>query len=248
MHYFIEKTADGIKVYRAGKRTQPPKGMFVVGSPADLVNAPLTNKDLLSVFNSAQEKPLVKFKNRKSAVERTFDVFKQVAKDIPEQDLSRIKSVSKPSKRKTSRRKGIINLEPHVKAYPARMGSKQAALIDMLDTGATMDDLRRAVQMPGKKDWKDSSIKSGLYWDINKVKGYGIRTELMNGRQLWELYSVTETDWPLSHIHPDDATDEEIEKAEQDPNYSGEAIYPVYFLVLPEGVDKPLPHVTGKNA
>ena len=74
----------------------------------------------------------------------------------------------------------------------------QAILIDHLAKGATLAELVAAL-----KPWTESSVKSALYWDVAKVKGYGVRTEVS-----------------------DDGTQR-------------------YHLVLPEGVEAPLPHVAG---
>lgn len=100
---------------------------------------------------------------------------------------------------KPKRTRGV-NLAPKGWLKPCREGSKQQTLLDLLNRefGVTMDQLREGLS-GGAKPWSDATIKSGFNWDMNSVKGYGIRTEF---------------------------TEE------------GEA---VYFLVLPEGVNAPLP-------
>lgn len=68
-----------------------------------------------------------------------------------------------------------VNLAPkpadQIKACKA--GSKRAVIVDLLarPEGATADDL---VQATG---WASRSVAmSGLYWDVNKQLGYGVRT------------------------------------------------------------------------
>jgi len=46
------------------------------------------------------------------------------------------------------------------------------SLIGHLPRGATVAELVAAL-----KPWSESSVKSALYWDVAKVKGYGVRTE-----------------------------------------------------------------------
>jgi hypothetical protein len=106
--------------------------------------------------------------------------------------------VVKPTK--VAKRTRGVNLAPKGWLKPCREGSKQQTLLDLLNRefGVTMDQLREGLS-GGAKPWSDATIKSGFNWDMNSVKGYGIRTEF---------------------------TEE------------GEA---VYFLVLPEGVNAPLP-------
>lgn len=87
-------------------------------------------------------------------------------------------SVSKPKQAPVAPRRGTgINLAPMKKAYACRAGSKQAILVDMLsrEQGATMEELLEALS-GGTKPWKEVSVKSGMNWDMNKIKGYGIRT------------------------------------------------------------------------
>jgi hypothetical protein len=64
-----------------------------------------------------------------------------------------------------------------------RAGSKQAILIDHLAKGATLAELVAALS-----PWSESSVKSALYWDVAKVKGYGVRTETADdGTQRYHL-------------------------------------------------------------
>lgn len=82
-----------------------------------------------------------------------------------------------PAPKPAAKRATGINLAPMKVAYPCREGSKQAILVDMLSRvqGATMDELLKALS-GGDKPWLEISVKSGMNWDMNKIKGYGIRT------------------------------------------------------------------------
>lgn len=82
-----------------------------------------------------------------------------------------------PAPKPAAKRPTGINLPPMKVAYPCREGSKQAILVDMLSRvqGATMDELLKALS-GGEKPWLEISVKSGMNWDMNKIKGYGIRT------------------------------------------------------------------------
>jgi hypothetical protein len=67
------------------------------------------------------------------------------------------------------RRSKGINLPPKPASQlcACRAGSKQAILIDHLARGATLAELVAALN-----PWTESSVKSALYWDVAKVKGY----------------------------------------------------------------------------
>lgn len=82
-----------------------------------------------------------------------------------------------PAPKPAAKRATGINLPPMKVAYPCREGSKQAILVDMLSRvqGATMPELLKALS-GGEKPWLEISVKSGMNWDMNKIKGYGIRT------------------------------------------------------------------------
>jgi hypothetical protein len=79
-----------------------------------------------------------------------------------------------------------------------RVGSKQAILIDHLAKGATLAELVAAL-----KPWSESSVKSALYWDVAKVKGYGVRTETADdGTQRYHLVLPKGVEAPHHHVEP----------------------------------------------
>lgn len=93
-----------------------------------------------------------------------------------------------------------INLAPTKKAYACREGSKQATLVDMLfrPEGATMAELLEALS-GGAKPWKEVTVKSGLNWDMNKVKGYGIRTTKRGDEDCYHLVLPEGMTAPVPH-------------------------------------------------
>ncbi len=101
---------------------------------------------------------------------------------------------------KAARRNTGINLAPKATVYPCREGSKQAILVDMLSRpqGATMAELMDALS-GGSKPWQEVTVKSGLNWDMNKVKGYGIRTSKRGDDDCYHLVLPKGMTAPLPH-------------------------------------------------
>ena len=122
-----------------------------------------------------------------------------------------------------------INLAPKPlgQQKACRADSKQAAIIDCLVYGATLWELTGATSRnaSGGKDWSESSVRSALHWDVHSVKGYGVRTEIMTPRQAYDAGHEAHAENHLGTEH------------EHQP------IIPVYFLVLPKGMNEPLAHV-----
>jgi hypothetical protein len=92
-----------------------------------------------------------------------------------------------------------INLAPKAKAYPCKAGTKQALLVDLLfrPEGATMAELM--VAMSTGKPWQEITVKSGLNWDMNKVKGYGIRTTKRGDADCYHLVLPAGMEAPHPH-------------------------------------------------
>ncbi len=92
-----------------------------------------------------------------------------------------------------------INLAPKAKAYPCKEGTKQALFVDLLSRphGATMEELM--VAMSTGKPWQEITVKSGLNWDMNKVKGYGIRTTKRGDVDCYHLVLPAGMDAPHTH-------------------------------------------------
>jgi len=141
-----------------------------------------------------------------------------------------------------------INLAPKAEAKACRAGTKQAILVDLLfrSGGASMSELREALA-----PWKDITIKSGLGWDMNHQKGYGIRTTHENGYQRWLATDYAGMGTFKGDTHPDDNS--EAEKAallaqNLADGYNPGEVFAVYHLVLPEGLTAPVPHTGTKEA
>lgn len=125
-----------------------------------------------------------------------------------------------PGKRKT----GEINVAPMDSAIPARAGSKQQAIIDLLATdcvwdgvkdffpkgtahkavqgrvskvgGCTLEDLRTVCVKKDGTPWDDNSIRSGLYYDV-KQKGYGVTTRVVDNVAYYMLALPMAIEAPL---------------------------------------------------
>jgi hypothetical protein len=121
-----------------------------------------------------------------------------------------------------------ISLTPRLPIRAARKGSKQALLIDMLAQGTTMKMLSEALKNHGGKAWTDVSIKTGFNWDVNHEKGYGVATEFVDEPSGMVRFSRADADEML---------------AEAQQRTDGKCVpRAVYFLVLPEGMEAPMPH------
>jgi hypothetical protein len=131
---------------------------------------------MLALYNDLSGSDLKKFKDKVSGAERTFPLIREKA--IRFEELIPAVRGMRP------RTKGTISLDAQPTAktiYPCRERTKQAALVDALKDGATMQELITVCsKVNGGKTWSENSVKSGIYWDINKIKGYGIRTEMNN--------------------------------------------------------------------
>ena len=148
---------------------------------------------------------------------------------------------------KAQRRSRGINLAPKAEAKACRWGTKQAILVDLLfrSGGASMAELREALA-----PWKDITIKSGLGWDMNHQKGYGIRTTHENGYQRWLATDYAGMGTFKGDTHPDDNS--EADKAallaqNLADGYNPGEVFAVYHLVLPAGMTAPVPHTGGKE-
>ncbi len=152
------------------------------------------------------------------------------------------------AKAKAPRRSRGIALAPKAQAVACRAGTKQALLVDLLwrAGGASMSELREALA-----PWKDITIKSGLSWDMNSLKGYGIRTTFENGYQRWLATDYAGQGTFHADSHPDDVSEADKAALLADNlanGYNPEERFPVYHLVLPEGMASPVPHTPARAA
>ena len=148
---------------------------------------------------------------------------------------------------KAQRRSRGINLAPKAEVKACRSGTKQAILVDLLfrSGGASMAELREALT-----PWKDITIKSGLGWDMNHQKGYGIRTTFEAGYARWLACDYEGCGTFRADSHPDDVSEADKAKllAQNLTNgYNPGEVFAVYHLVLPAGLTAPVPHTGGPH-
>lgn len=151
---------------------------FVVAQESDLNE--FTKAELVAIYNATIPEgsniaPVDTFKTKPQAVGATWANLSD-ADPAGENADADPAGENAPKARKLSRG---INLAPKAKVLPCRAGTKQAAILDLISRpeGATMDELREALSGSGRP-WLDVSIKAGLTWDMNSVKGYGVRTSI----------------------------------------------------------------------
>lgn len=225
----------------------------------------------LSPFLPDQIVPVKRFADKGTATKRVWDlivkyqdhVTRQAAaqrpivpvEDKPQaltaEDKKAIKEAKNiPAPKAAARKTAGINLAPRKKVYACREGSKQATLVDLLSRscGASMTELLAGLAF-GAKAWKEVTVKSGLNWDMNKIKGYGIRTEFQNGYERWLEGDYDNMGDFTSEQHPDEADHEATLAANVAKGFDpSKRTVAVYFLVLPEGMTAPVPHTPKKGA
>lgn len=185
---------------------------LLVGKPADL--EALSGPQMVAVYNHLCDElnrrgglsleHTKRFSGKEAGVKR---IMANLA-DLWELEREAAKAAPAPKKAKAApaggspapRRGTGINLAPLAKVYPCREGSKQATLVDMLsrEQGATMEELLAALS-GGSKPWQEITVKSGLNWDMNKVKGYGIRTTKRGEVDCYHLVLPAGMSAPLPH-------------------------------------------------
>ena len=187
--------------------------------------------------------PVKRFPDRETAARRIWSnlVALSAAAAVPEAVTARVAQPVAEAQPKTQRRSRGIHLAPKAEAKACRAGTKQAMLVDLLHRsgGASMAELREALA-----PWKDITIKSGLSWDMNAIKGYGIRTTHENGYQRWLATDYAGMGTFKGDTHPDDNS--KADKAallaqNLADGYDPAAMFAVYHLVLPEGMTAPVP-------
>lgn len=186
--------------------------LIYVGKPEDLGEA-LTGPQMVALYNATAAElntglaPVTRFATKEAAVKRTmanltdlWELRRTMEKAQAKPEKSKAAPKAKPATGTAPRRGTGINLAPMKKAYACRAGSKQAILVDMLsrEQGATMEELLEALS-GGAKPWKEVSVKSGMNWDMNKVKGYGIRTTKRGDDDCYHLVLPEGLTTPVPH-------------------------------------------------
>ena len=181
MTTFTTITLDNLDVTFHGsveraEKVADDKGLFLAIIADDLLE--LTGAQAVALYNAtaleldSNTVPVNKFSTKAVAAKRLWANLVDLA------ELRAENAKPAPAAKATGPRRGTgINLAPKSAAYPCREGSKQSILVDMLsrEQGATMEELLKALS-GGAKPWLEVTVKSGLNWDVNKIKGYGIRT------------------------------------------------------------------------
>lgn len=186
------------------------KDLLYVGEPDDL--GALSGPQMVALYNSTSAElntgltPVNRFATKEAGIKRImanlldlFEVRRQIEKVKPK--AVEVKQPKQKVSAPAVRRGSGINLPAMKKAYACREGSKQAILVDKLSRpqGATMRELLEALS-GGVKPWKEVTVKSGLNWDMNKIKGYGIRTRKReNGEDCYHLVLPSGMERPVPH-------------------------------------------------
>lgn len=186
------------------------KDLLYVGEPDDL--GALSGPQMVALYNSTSAElntgltPVNRFATKEAGIKRImanlldlFEIRRQIEKAKPK--AVEVKQPKQKASAPAVRRGSGINLPAMKKAYACREGSKQAILVDKLSRpqGATMRELLEALS-GGVKPWKEVTVKSGLNWDMNKIKGYGIRTRKReNGEDCYHLVLPSGMERPVPH-------------------------------------------------
>lgn len=179
------------------------KARILATSADDLLE--LTGPQAVAIYNAtvleldSNITPVNKFSNKATAAKRLWANIV----DLAEMRAENAKKVAKaaPAEKAAGPRRGTgINLAPKSAAYPCREGSKQSILVDMLSRpqGATMEELIKALS-GGAKPWLEVTVKSGLNWDMNKIKGYGICTAKRGDADCYHLVLPAGMSKPHAH-------------------------------------------------
>ena len=195
-----------------------------------------------------------RFPDRTTAARRIWQNLAALSANATEPEAAPKPKAKPAAKAKAPRRSRGINLAPKAEAKPCRAGTKQATLVDLLSRpcGATMNELIDALG-----NWKPITVKSGLTWDMNAVKGYGIRTEFLTGYEAFRechlddcgTFGTAIDRAGVTSQHPDDHSDHDALLAlAHEHGYDQSERIAVYHLVLPKDMDAPLPHTQSTKA
>lgn len=185
---------------------------FLATSAADLEE--LTGPQAVALYNATVAEldsnlaPVKRFSDKQAAAKRLWANLEDLREDrakreevrrILKEEGEKLRAKSAPAK--APRRNTGINLTPKATVYPCKEGTKQAMLVDLLSRpeGATMEELITALS-GGNKPWQEVTVKSGLNWDMNKIKGYGIRTSKRGDADCYHLVLPAGMSAPLAHL------------------------------------------------
>lgn len=154
---------------------------YTVESEGDIAAFGITGPEMTKLYNEATGESLVKLGTKTVAARRLFSVLERVAGTeasftLPGKAKGKFKVKAEtlpdtPTITRVTRKSKGVNLEPKEKAVPVREGTKQHKLLEALVDGTTLAQLLVLLS-----PWSAASIKSGLYHDVNTLKGYGVST------------------------------------------------------------------------
>jgi hypothetical protein len=200
---------------------------FVVTSEADLTEltkAQLTQLYVDSIPEGSNIDANATFRTKADAAKAVFANLTDRA-ETPAQEADETPAEEKAAEPKARKLSKGINLAPKAKTLPCRAGTKQAVILDLISRpqGATMQELRDALSHG--KPWLDVTIKSGLSWDMNSVKGYGIRTTVReeNGQEVHAYHAVFPEGQTGPLAHTPRAADKKAAEAEAKAKAEAEA-------------------------
>lgn len=166
----------------------------------------LTGSVMVAFYNATAAElddnitPVNKFSNKETGAKRLWANLVDLGELYAKRHAEAI--AANKSKPRAPRTGGVtgVNLKPLDRVLACRAGTKQAILVDLLSRpqGATMVELMDAMS-GGNKPWQEVTVKSGLNWDMNKVKGYGIRTSQRDGVDCYHLTFPDGMTAPLPH-------------------------------------------------
>ncbi len=193
-----------------------------------------------SSFTAPAAAPKAKAPRKPKAAPAAAAVAETVAAPAPQAE---VQSAPAPQpKAKPAKTPRGINLAPKEKARACKAGTKQAMLVDLLsrEGGASMSELLRHLH-----PWKIVTVRSGLSWDMNAIKGYGIRTTFESGYDRWLACDYEGQGTFHADSHPDELSEADKAKLLADnlaSGYNPNEMFAVYHLVLPKGMTAPVPH------
>jgi len=129
----------------------------------DLRQSDFSNKELTEAYNSLVARPVKRFRDKAQVSERLSSIVK--SEIVPKYRVpANLGTYLVP--------KGDIK---HIQT--CSMKSKLGKVISALYRGTTYVEMEELLKKKDGGSWTLEALRSLIYWDISKVKGYGIDTE-----------------------------------------------------------------------
>lgn len=94
---------------------------------------------------------------------------------------------------------------PQSNITPPRLGTKSAMQLSLLQRGTTITEMARVL------GWKESSVFSGLNYDLNHTRGFGYKVEKREGQE--DFYSLIVPEWYSGPLY----SPARVKKADSEP-------------------------------